>query len=149
MEENTNPIVNDEIVDPVEPVVNEEAAHSENDQPGTGEVDQDQDTFPREYVEKLRKENAEARTRAKRTDELEQRLFAALVAADGRLADPADLPFDADLIDDPEALKVAIGNLIKTKPGLKARSFGGDIGAGSRGRANAPKADLISMIRSL
>lgn len=52
------------------------------------------DTFPRDYVEKLRKEAADARVKAKDRDDLAHRLHATLVASAGRLADPSDLPFD-------------------------------------------------------
>ncbi|MDN6537105.1 MAG: hypothetical protein L0K73_09920 [Corynebacterium variabile] len=75
-----------------------------HDDPGSDE----QDTFPRAYVEKLRKENAGYREKAKRTEALERRLHHALVAADGRLADPSDLPFDAAHLDDPDALAAAV-----------------------------------------
>lgn len=111
--------------------------------------DAPQDTFPREYVEKLRKENATYRERAKRSDELAHRLFNSLVAADGRLADPNDLEFDETLLNDPDAMAAAIGDLVARKPGLKARQFGGDVGAGARGAAKQPPADLISIIRGV
>ncbi|WP_252980167.1 hypothetical protein [Mycobacterium riyadhense] len=55
-----------------------------------------ENTFSREYVKELREESKGHRLRADaaegRADELAKRLHAALVAATGRLADPADLP---------------------------------------------------------
>lgn len=115
-----------------------------------------QETFPREYVEKLRKESAAYRDRAKQTDELEQRieglqrqLHNALVRLDGRLADPEDLELDAERLADPEALEAAITALLEAKPGLRARNVSGDVGAGARGAATADETDLIGFIRGL
>ena len=57
-------------------------------------------TFPREYVEQLRKESADRRKRAEELEGRNARLVAGLlraeVVADGRLADPADLLDGAD-----------------------------------------------------
>lgn len=109
-----------------------------------------EETFSRAYVEKLRKENAKYRERAGKTDELAHRLHTALVAADGRLADPADLEFNEEHLDDPEALAAAVAELIERKPGLRAQKLRGDVGAGDRGsRRDTPPADLISLIRGL
>lgn len=49
------------------------------------------DSFPRDYVEKLRDENAKYRQRAQQSDQLAQRLHTALVEATGALQDPSDL----------------------------------------------------------
>lgn len=108
-----------------------------------------EETFSRAYVEKLRKENAKYRERAGKTDELAHRLHTALVAADGRLADPADLEFNEEHLDDPEALAAAVAELIERKPGLRAQKLRGDVGAGDRGTRKSPPADLISLIRGL
>lgn len=127
-----------------------------NDTPDGVEVNPDEspESFPAAYVKKLRKENADYRTRAGRADELEEknaamatRLHAALVARDGRLANPDDLPFNPDHLEDETALTAAITDLIKSRPGLKARTAGGDIGHGNRGTANHKPASLIDMIR--
>ena len=107
----------------------------------------DGDTFPRSYVEKLRKESATYRERAKAADELGKRLHEALVKLDGRLADPADLPFDAEHLDDPAALDKAIDALVTTKPGLRARGFTGDVGQGSRGVKKPTGVSLIDLMR--
>lgn len=111
--------------------------------------DEEQDTFDRAYVEKLRKENAKYRDRAKRTDELAHRLHTALVAADGRLADPADLPYDEAHLDDPDALTAAVTALVKTKPGLRAQQIRGDVGAGDRGTPKKAPVDLIGIMRGM
>lgn len=100
----------------------------------------DAETFPREYVEKLRKENADARVKAKRADDLAARLHTALVAATGRLADPSDLPFDDAHLEDADALNAAVDALLARKPHLASRRPVGSIGQG----ATAP-ADSVSL----
>ena len=110
--------------------------------------DQDQsETFPREYVEKLRKESAGYRERAQRADQLEQRLHTALVAATGRLADPTDLPFDVGHLDDADALTAAIDELTERKPHLKTRRLAGDVGQGAGG-AKAGDVNLADLLRA-
>lgn len=103
------------------------------------------ESFPRDYVEKLRKENAEQRVKAKRVDELAQRLHTALVAASGRLADPSDLPFDEGHLDDDEALQGAIDDLLARKPHLASRRPRGDVGQGATTPATA--VSLADMLR--
>lgn len=107
------------------------------------------ETFPRSYVEKLRKSEAKYRERAKRADALAEQLHTALVKLDGRLADPEDLEFNEDHLEDPDALAEAISDLVARKPGLRAQQLGGDVGAGARGSKPKPPADLISLIRGL
>ena len=92
-----------------------------------------ENTFPREYVEKLRAENAENRVKAKKADDYAQRLHTALTAATGRLADPSDLPFEESHLEDPEALETAITDLLTKKPHLATRRPTGDIGLGVHG----------------
>lgn len=105
------------------------------------------DMFPRKYVEELRAESAKYRERAKAADALGQRLHEALVKLDGRLADPADLPFDAKHLDDPAALDAAIDALVTAKPGLRARGFTGNVGQGSRGTKKPTGVNLIDLMR--
>jgi imidazolonepropionase-like amidohydrolase len=107
--------------------------------------DEQAETFPREYVEKLRQEAADARVRAKRADDYAQALFHARVAATGRLADPADLPFNADQLDDPDTLDAAIDTLLDTKPHLATRTPRGDIGQGITTTTN--DVDLAAILR--
>ncbi|WP_345313893.1 hypothetical protein [Gordonia alkaliphila] len=94
------------------------------------------ETFPREYVEKLRQENGKYRQRAQQADDLAQRLHTALVAADGRLQDPTDLAFDPSHLDD-DNLTAAIDDLIERKPHLAARRIVGDVGQGATTTAGA------------
>ncbi|QZY52720.1 hypothetical protein [Leucobacter tenebrionis] len=88
------------------------------------------DTFPRDYVEKLRDENAKYRQRASDRDEIAARLHTALVAATGRLADPSDLAFDDEHIVDPDKMITAIDALLQAKPHLASRKPSGSIGQG-------------------
>lgn len=98
-------------------------------------VDENADTFPREYVEKLRTENAEFRTKAKAAEEalapLQARLVTAAVEKTGRLADPSDLVFDPSYLDDETALTAAIDALVESKPHLASRRVRDDIGQGA------------------
>lgn len=122
---------------------------SDDEEPEDAPDEDEQDTFDRAYVEKLRKENAKYRDRAKRTDELAHRLQTALVAADGRLADPEDLEYSDEYLDDPGALQDAITELIKRKPGLRSRKFHGDAGAGDRGSKHKAPVDLLQIMKSM
>lgn len=109
------------------------------------------DTFDRAYVEKLRKESAGYRDKAKtaeaNADAVSRRLHTALVTATGRLADPADLPYDAAHLDDPDALNAALDALLEAKPHFKSRVPRGNVGQGARDTAAAP-ADLGAMLRA-
>lgn len=105
-----------------------------------------QETFPRAYVERLRQEAAEARTRAKKADEYARELFTARVAATGRLADPTDLPFDAGHLDSPDALNAAIDALLDAKPHLASRVPRGNVGQGA-GTASHDEVDLAALLR--
>src|SRR5690242_18775597 len=55
------------------------------------------DTFPREYVENLRKESKGYRTRSQ---QMAQKLVHSIASRTGRLADPTDLPVTDDLMDE-------------------------------------------------
>lgn len=108
--------------------------------------DAEQDSFPRDYVEKLRDENAKYRRRAQESDQLAQRLHTALTAATGRLQDPTDLPYDAAHLDDADALTEAIDDLLKAKPHLGARKLHGNIGQGQTSTNNT--VDLAGILRA-
>lgn len=120
-----------------------EAGDSNND----GENDSETGAFSRTYVEKLRRENAGYRERAGRADELAARLHTALVAATGRMADPTDLPFNAEHLDDEQSLTDAIDELLGRKPHLANRRPFGDIGQGNRGKTSEP-VNLADILRS-
>lgn len=110
------------------------------------EPDEDAETFPREYVEKLRTENGKYRQRAGEADALATRLHTELVRATGRLADPTDLPFDADHIADAGKMVAAIDALLESKPHLASRRPTGDIGQGNRGQGGG-SFSLLQMLK--
>ena len=89
------------------------------------------DTFPRSHVKQLRQENGKYRQRAQRADEYAERLHVELVRATGRLADPTDLAFDDQHLDDPDALAAAVDELVSRKPHLASRRPIGEIGQGA------------------
>ena len=105
------------------------------------------ETFPRSYVEKLRRESATYRTRATQADALADALWTARVAASGALADPTDLPRpeDADALD-PEAVTSAVSELLERKPHLAARVPRGNVGQGFS-KAAEP-VSLLGMLRN-
>lgn len=105
--------------------VEQETTEPEVEQPDEPE------TFPREYVTKLRDENAKYRQKAADRDDLAQRLHVALVAASGRLADPEDLPYDESHLSDADALSTALDDLLARKPHLGSRKPSGDVGQGA------------------
>lgn len=124
--------------EPQEPVETPDAPVEGGNDPEAAESgSEDPETFPREYVVKLRKENAGHRERAKRADALAQRLHTALVEATGKLADSRDLPFDEAHLDDPEALQQAIQSLLTERPHLASRKPMGDIGQGATSEPEA------------
>lgn len=94
------------------------------------------ETFPREYVEKLRQENADARVRAKATDTLRSEVVRLVAASTNLMADPSDLTptddmFDADGKPDVGKVTEAVKALLKAKPHL-GRAVFGDVGQGQR-----------------
>lgn len=108
--------------------------------------DGEPETFPRSYVEELRAEAAEHRVKAKRAEEYAEEVFLSRVSALGKLADPTDLPFAAELLEDRSAMEAAVDELIATKPHLADRRPTGDIDQGARG-TNTP-VNLAAMLRA-
>lgn len=115
-------------------------------EPDDTEPAEDADTFPREYVERLRRESQNYRERATKGDTYAQRLHTELVRATGKLADPTDLPFDADHLDDPDGLAAAVDDLLARKPHLATRKPAGDIGQGPVA-GNGSGVDLAAILR--
>ena len=118
----------------------------QDDRVSNATPDEDAETFPREYVEKLRQENGKYRQRASEADALANRLHTELVRATGRLADPTDLPFDADHIADAGKMVAAIDALLESKPHLASRRPTGDIGQGNRGQGGG-SFSLLQMLK--
>ena len=138
----TDTAAENEIVETDEPTLEPDAPAETADEQT---VDEDADTFPRAYVDKLRKEAADARVKAKDRDEIAARLHTSLVAASGRLADPSDLPFDEAHLSDPDALTAALDELLARKPHLASRRPVGDIGQGVS--AVTSSVDLAGILR--
>lgn len=114
--------------------------------------DPSSDTFPRPYVEQLRKECATYRKQAEASsaaaEQLRNDLHLALVEIDGRLAVPSDLPpLEGDNALDRSAIAAAIDKLLEARPRLAARALAGDIGQGARG-GRGKTVDLIELMRN-
>jgi hypothetical protein len=107
--------------------------------------DDERDTFPRAYVEELRRENARYRERARNADNYAKRLHTELVRATGRLADPTDLEFAEEHLDDPDALVATLDDLLTRKPHLASRRPTGEIGQGAT--SSASTVDLAALLR--
>lgn len=111
------------------------------------EQEQEQQQEPDPLVKKLRNEAAGNRVKAREAGELAESraaaLFTALVKLDGRLADPSDLPFSEEYLTDEAALGSAISDLLERKPGLSARQYRGDIGAGVKGGNSSTLIELM------
>lgn len=109
-----------------------EGQEPETNEGGTQNVRTPEDeTFSREYVQELRSEAAEYRTRAKTADTLREALWAERVKADGRLVDADDLPMPSDA--DPlsvDSVSAAVDALIERKPHLKRREAVAGVGQG-------------------
>lgn len=129
------------------PETPQEAADAPEDVQEPVEDEEEPETFPRAYVEKLRQENGKFRLRAQEADALAQRLHVELVAATGRLADPEDLTFADEHLEDADALNTAIEELLQRKPHLAARRPRGDIGQGRASDASG-SVDLAALMRS-
>lgn len=83
-----------------------------------------------------------------KADKYARALFEARVSATGRLADATDMPFNADLLDDADALTAALDALLKAKPHLANRKPAwGDVGAGQAAPAK-PGPTFADLLRS-
>lgn len=115
----------------------EDVSPSGDTEPSVSPDTDEPETFDREYVQKLRDEAAGHRVKAKRADTLAARLATAYAAGTGRLADPTDLPFTEELLDDDGLVdegkvSAAVDELITRKPHLARRRPSGDVGQGAR-----------------
>lgn len=138
-------------MDTTETTTEETAADIEQEADAAEVADEPQseaepETFPRSYVEDLRQENGRYRQRAQQADQYAQRLHTELVRATGQLADPTDLPFNADHLEDGDKLAAAITELLARKPHLANRRPMGDIGQGAVS-GEAANVDLAAILR--
>lgn len=100
--------------------------------------DETVDSFPRSYVEKLRREAQSLRERAMSAEaaqesvkELQRQLVLERVKADGRLVEASELPFDETYATDPEALTAAVTELLERKPYLSSQRFSSTLHQGA------------------
>ncbi|MCA2255827.1 hypothetical protein JF710_21845 [Mycobacterium intracellulare] len=102
-------------------------------------------TFGADYVSELRNE---AKGHREKAQTLATRLHTELVRQTGRLADPTELPFDAAHLDDAEALKAAIDELLARKPHYAARTpQGNTVGQGVKDQSQPT--DWLSQLKTL
>lgn len=117
----------------------EPADHADDSEP---DADADGQIYPAAYVRKLRRENQGYRDRAKaaetRAEDLSRQLFRVRVEATGKLADPDDLPYDADLLADDDKLNTAVDDLIAKRPHYAKRKVAGSVGQGVTGSREEP-----------
>src|SRR5699024_6433518 len=110
----------------------------------------DTDTFPRAYVEQLRRKGQNYRHRAQRAEtraeQLARELYRSRVAELGLLADPDDMEYDGELLMDGAALRAAVTELVRSRPHLAARRARGDIGQHEQ-PAGAPGQSLGAILR--
>lgn len=137
---------------------NDNSVSAETDETPTGEVTTpeteaeagENDTFPRSYVEELRRENASYRDKARaaqsQIDELSRELFTAKVQATGKVENPTEIPYNADILNDPDALSEAIDAAVSERPYIKRRTITGDAGQGQRSKPTAPQ-DFSALFR--
>lgn len=115
--------------------------------------DENADTFPRAYVEKLRGEAKDNRHRAEaaenRVSEISRQLFRLRVESTGKLADPDDLPYDADLLGDDGKLNAAVDELLAKRPHYARRKVSGNVGAGVTGTREEPFSLLSRLQQSV
>jgi hypothetical protein len=119
---------------------------------GTPSGEPEPETFPKEYVQRLRTESAGYRVKAQRADDATAKLTALLIekATADLLADPTDLPITDDLLGEdgwPDVQKIedAARALIVQKPHLGRRPSG-DVGQGVRGE-ETDTVSLAAMLR--
>jgi hypothetical protein len=111
----------------------------------TADTTDEPKVYDQEYVSGIRKEAADHRGKAKA---LSTRLHTELVRATGRLADPTELDFDPDHLDDPDALNTAIDELLTRKPHYAARAPQGHVGQGVKDQGAEPL-NLVTHLKSL
>ncbi|MCA2305150.1 hypothetical protein JF770_16420 [Mycobacterium intracellulare] len=112
-----------------------------------GDTDGEQES---EALAKVRREAKNLRDRAKaaetRVDELSREVFTLRLAALDKLADPTDLAYNPELLDE-DKLAEAVDALLAAKPHMaKPRKPNGSVGQGQRGNDIGPR-DFSSLLR--
>lgn len=133
----------DELTDEVEQTGETETTEQDNAAEQQDDDAADEGTYPAKIVKDLRKENASYRERARtaeaRADDLARQLFRLRVEATGKLADPDDMPYSAELLADDDKLTAAVDELIAKRPHYAKRRAAGSIGQGERGGETVPQ----------
>jgi hypothetical protein len=80
---------------------------------------------------------------------LNQALFTFQVGELGLLADPATMPYNADLASDPDAMKAAVLALIAAQPNLAKIVVTGDVDQDARDDVNPPPFNLLSVMKEM
>ena len=114
------------------------------DQPAEDEEEAPEEDLRDQRIAEL--ETALANSAAQ-VDALSQGLFAAQVAATGRLVDPSGLPYDAALVNNPEALDAAITALLLASPHLGRIVVSGDVDQDARDEVEPPAPNLLSILK--
>lgn len=131
----------------------EAAPEATEPQGATAEPQAEPDSFDRPYVEGLRKESAGYRERANTAeataDQLGRQLFLAKVKADGRMADPTDLPYNAEALGDDSKLDAAISDLLASKPHFASRTPGSPLPGQGVIEQAPPSFSITSALKSL
>lgn len=127
---------------------NEEGNEEGNETPATDNVSRE--TFDRDYVEKLRSESKNYRTRLREAEALAQvrgqELLAARVDALGLMADPSDVTYSDELAGaDADTLREHVEELLAEKPHLRAVAVPGGV-PGRSGQGE--DVSLVSLLRS-
>ena len=107
-----------------------------DDEPDGDELDPDSDETDDDEPAVARARQQAARYRRQlrdvesERDELAEALWLERVTALGTLADPTDLPFDADALHDPDRLRELADELVTAKPHLRSRRIRARAGQG-------------------
>lgn len=97
--------------------------------PDSDETDDDEPAVARARQQAARYRRQLRETETER-DELAEALWLERVTALGTLADPTDLPFDADALHDPDELRKLADELVTAKPHLRSRRIRARAGQG-------------------
>lgn len=132
--------------DEISPPENEPAAPDEVDEVDEPELNARDRRSLRRANEEAKKYRLESRERQYQIDELRAQLFEARTAAAGVLIDPADLPFDPDIVDDPDAIAQAARDLVAERPYLARNRTTSNIGQHEHA-SSTPAFSLAGAIR--
>ncbi|MUL80510.1 MULTISPECIES: hypothetical protein [unclassified Mycolicibacterium] len=120
------------------------------DTQGEATAPEDTDETTQAKLSKLRSEAHNLRERTKaaesRADELSRALWTARVTATGKVENPAEIAYNAEILDDLDAMNEAIDAAIAERPYIRSRKVIGDAGQGERGEVTGPQ-DFSGLFR--